>query len=162
MSNQHNTTTMDDPNWWRENYGVRILDDDTEATASTTESLKGRYGILNAELGDNAQRKVLRGFTKTELVELGAFAIGREDNVRPNNLEGRIHNAFARENWETKAPPGYRRKKLYALGNDSTGRPREGNWTASNPIVWRALEPCLRLVSKFIENAGIFPWVSFL
>jgi len=29
---------------------------------------------------------------------------------------------------------------------------------ASNPVVWHAMEPALRLASLFLENAGSWPW----
>jgi hypothetical protein len=44
----------------------------------------------------------------------------------------------------------------YSLGNDNTGI-----WAASNPVVWRALDPVLRLVTKFLSNYHTLPWVRF-
>ena len=125
---------MDDPNWWRQNKGVPIPDDQEERT---------RYC----------------GFTLTEFVELGALNTSKRETFQPNNLKG-IHPVFAQDKWEKDVPAQFTMKrKLYPLGKDRKNRLRDGYWTGHNPLVWKALEPSLKLASKFVENAHLFPWV---
>lgn len=118
-----------------------------------------KNGIWGIQDGSDIDKVALHGFTIADLIDLGAIAIGKEDNLLPNNLKGPIHPAFALDNWEKVVPGHFKRKKMFALGNDPDGRPRSGRYSAHNPVVWEALEPCLKLASKFVGNAHIFPWV---
>jgi hypothetical protein len=125
---------MDKPNWWRQNKGV-----------PTTE--------------DTDMRNKYDGFTLKELAHLGAFPDNVYSKAQLNSLES-IHSIFAQDNWEEDIPPQFAgKRKLDPVGKDHNNRLRDGYWTAHNPLVWKALEPSLKLASKFVENAHIFPWV---
>ncbi len=109
------------------------------------------FGLCKSE-----ERRLLCGFTRDELFHLGAFT-NNQGSIVKNNLQG-IHEAFAQEKWEKETsdlPKYFERKQFYRRREDHS------RWTGHNPRVWEALEPSLRLASKFLENAHIFPWVSF-
>jgi hypothetical protein len=148
---------------WKEGYGIKLKDKPEEPeSASPTDAIPPGNGLWDSKNGHNIDKVALHGFTIAELIDLGALAANNEEkNVLPNNLEGDVHPAFAIDKWETRVPAHFKRKHMFPLGNDSDGRPRPGNYTANNLLVWNALLPCLRLASKFVENAHIFPWVSF-
>lgn len=123
--------------------------------------IPSRNGIWDRYYGSGINEVALHGFTVNELIDLGAFpASDNEKNAQANNLENDVHPAFSFDKWETDVPTHFTRKHTFALSPDWSGQPRPGNYTARNLIVWRALLPSLRLASKFLENAHIFPWVS--
>jgi hypothetical protein len=125
------------------------------------DAIPAKNGIWDFENAYNVDKVALHGFTIAELIDLGAFAATNEEtNVLPNNLKNELHPAFSIDKWETAVPTYFTRKHAFPLGPDSNGRPRPGNYTANNLVVWKALLPCLRLASKFLEYAHIFPWVS--
>lgn len=136
---------------------------DKPEAALPTDAIPARNGVWDSRNACDLDQLALHGFTTAELIDLGALATTNEEtNVLPNNLEGDVHPAFAIDKWETSVPAHFRRKSMFPLGYDSDGYLRPGHYTANNLLVWNALLPCLRLASKFVENAHIFPWVRFL
>jgi hypothetical protein len=139
-------TAMDAPKVWNPDHGI-----------ISNKRRNWNDGAL--EVGDQEarrQRSQMRGFIDAELVELGALSSGDDDPIKPNNLEG-IHAMFAPNNWEDTIPMHMRSH----LQVSPDMKPYDGSWTAHDPGVWEAIEPSLKLASKFIENAHRFPWVSF-
>jgi hypothetical protein len=125
---------MDKPSWWRKNKGAPTADG---------AGMRNKYD----------------GFTLKELVHLGAFPDSAHSKGQQNNL-GSIHPIFAQDNWEEDILVQFAgKRKLDPLGKDHNNGLRDGYWTAHNPLVWKVLEPSLKLASKFVENAHIFPWV---
>jgi hypothetical protein len=155
---------------WKQGYGIKFKDKPDEpnkseaaSPASVTDAIPARNGIWDSENANDLDQVALHGFTTAELIDLGALATTNEEtNVLPNNLAGDVHQAFAIDRWETSVPAHFKRKHMFPLGNDLNGYPRPGHYTANNLLVWNALLPSLRLASKFLENAHIFPWVRFL
>ncbi|KAI9732279.1 MAG: hypothetical protein M1818_007598 [Claussenomyces sp. TS43310] len=105
------------------------------------------------------QKSIFHGFSTTVLVDLEVIGTG---DVKPNNLEG-IHEAFARDKWMRRPqhtlflpgavhvpkPPGHR-------SNGSGQRSQEAErWTGHCDRIWSALEPSIKLASKFLTY--IFP-----
>jgi len=144
---------------WEEGYGINFNDKtDKPEAASPADATPARNGIWDSKHAEGLDQVALHGFTTADLIDLGALAATNEEtNVLPNNLEGTVHPAFALDKWEISVPVHFKRKHMFPLGRDL-----DGYYTANNMLVWRALLPCLRLASKFIENAHIFPWVRFL
>lgn len=151
---------------WKEGYGIKFKEfkdkPDQPDVASPTDAIPARNSIWDSQNAYDLDQVVLHGFTIADLIDLGALAATNEEtNVLPNNLAGDVHPAFAIDKWETSVPIHFKRKHMFPLSNNFGGLPRPGNYTANNLLVWKALLPCLRLASKFVENAHIFPWVRF-
>lgn len=138
------------------------MSDDGPDIAPLAQAHSQKNGIWDPKAGLNVSRVAQHGFTIPDLINLGAVADGKEEDVRPNDLKGSIHPAFAFEKWEKSVPSHFKRSCLYRVRPDPNGEPRSGRYTVDNPIVWKVLEPCLKLVSKFVNNAHLFPWVSVL
>jgi hypothetical protein len=155
---------------WKQSDGIKFIGKpdkpekpETVLPASPADAIPARNGIWDSENAYDLDQVALHGFTTAELIDLGALAATNEEtNVLPNNLAGDVHPAFAIDKWETRVPAHFQRKHMFPLGKDLDGYPRPGHYTANNLLVWNALLPCLRLASKFLENAHIFPWVRFL
>lgn len=150
---------------WNKGYGIKLTDKPNKPEQPILPlpagAIRARNGIWDSQNGNDMENVVLHGFTIDELIDLGALvATNEETNVLLNNLEGHVHPAFSIDKWETSVASHFKRKHMYPLGPDSNGRHRPGSYTANNLVVWKALLPCLRLASKFVENAHIFPWVS--
>lgn len=154
---------MDHEKPWNAEFGIKSADSqkgDGPKFVPRTPSPLNRNGIWGARYGPDLDRVALHGFTMADLVNLGAINGDREPIFLPNNLEGPIHPAFTLARWEKDVPKHFKRKYLFPLRKDMKGGLRPGHYSAHNSLVWKALEPSLRLVSKFVENSHIFPWVS--
>jgi hypothetical protein len=101
---------------------------------------------------EDFQRRELYGFTTRELAQLDVIS---DRTLKPGNLKNGIHPLVARDRWEDKPPqPSFTRDYLYPLKNGN------GYWSSENPAVWRVLEPCLRLASRFLLSMHALPWVE--
>ncbi|TVY46902.1 hypothetical protein LOCC1_G002198 [Lachnellula occidentalis] len=100
------------------------------------------------------QKRLLYNFTTRELVDLDAIS---SRSLKSPDLSNYTHRIMAQRRWETKADVSFGRTGLYPIGN---GYP--GDWVASNPIVWTAILPCLRLASRMIMNLHMLPWFDAL
>ncbi|KUJ17619.1 uncharacterized protein LY89DRAFT_546953, partial [Mollisia scopiformis] len=97
------------------------------------------------------QRSNLYGFTTRELTELDCMPT-RE--VKPADVQSYIIPLLQRQTWETvPVQPDFQRTRLYPLKNGN------GNWVASNDVVWQVMEPCVRLASQTLMSAHLLPWV---
>lgn len=97
------------------------------------------------------QRNVLMGFTSQELAQLDIIS---DRDLKEPNLQNAIHPIMARNRWEGQPPhPRYYRDYMYPLLSG------KGFWTVGNPDVWKVLEPCLRLASRFLMSMHCLPWV---
>ncbi|KFY13370.1 hypothetical protein V492_03323 [Pseudogymnoascus sp. VKM F-4246] len=68
------------------------------------------------------------------------------------NLENSIHPLIAKHQWETLS--GCSKQYPPQLLGDGLS----GFLVASNPIVWEALEPVLKLTTRYLDNAHLWPW----
>jgi hypothetical protein len=93
------------------------------------------------------QKYCFEGFTTRQLIQAGAAAVG--GNWRMSDLT-EIHDVFSRDKWDTSLPEHL---AFFPLGQE-----REGYWRADNDDVWRILEPCFALATKFIVNSYCWPW----
>lgn len=100
------------------------------------------------------QRDNLLGFTSRELAELDVISSRK---LKDGNLRNGILPIMERDRWETRPPyPHWRRNHLYKVTN------APGYWSVDNPDVWRVLEPCLRLASRYVMSMHCLPWVRVL
>lgn len=103
---------------------------------------------------EDFQRRELCGFTTRELAQLDVIS---DRELKKGNLENCIHPLLARDRWENEPPqPSFTRDYLYPLHNEN------GLWSSDNPDVWRVLEPCLKLASRFLVSMHALPWVWHL
>lgn len=162
------TNSWRDPSWWRENFGSAIDEKDGQPWRGGASGLTPlNFDLLlatrptlaeykNKISADNYQRYNLHGFTTGELLALNAIT---DEELQPNNLEGELHPLIARKNWETEVPAHFDRKEFITTRGEIPGG-FNGSWTAQDEKVWDVLMPSLQLVSKFLDNADIFPIVS--
>jgi hypothetical protein len=100
---------------------------------------------------ENWQREIFYGFTSRELDQLDCLPT-RE--LKPGNLQNAILPILQRENWErTPAQPDLTRDHLYPLPNG------QGMWSANNDVVWKIMEPIVRLSSRMLTSVHVTPWV---
>ncbi|TVY91478.1 hypothetical protein LAWI1_G004476 [Lachnellula willkommii] len=107
-------------------------------------SLRERLVEQQNKYFEGFQKIQLYGFTTRELVNLDAVS---SRYLKSPDLSNDIHILMAQRRWETKIDVSSGRTGFYPIGN---GYP--GDWVASNPIVWTAMLPCLRLASRMIMN----------
>jgi hypothetical protein len=106
------------------------------------------------------QRDKLFDFTTRELAQLDAIS---DRELKASNLQNDIHPLLARDRWEKKPPqPSFTRDHLYTLDNGYDGDDGYGLWSSDNAVVWKALEPCLKLASRFLLSMHTLPWVQYL
>lgn len=145
---------------WGLRYGVRF---DTKSGWSpiftqfpshpeqlTPEELKDLEKIKEIEA---FQRKTLHNFTTRELIELDAIS-GRR--LKAPSLANPIHPMIRQERWEETLHPAFPRRSLFPIGGN-----HQGNWVASNPVVYEVFEPVLRLVSRILLSMQMLPWVCY-
>ncbi|CAG8950851.1 hypothetical protein HYFRA_00003068 [Hymenoscyphus fraxineus] len=99
------------------------------------------------------QKTNLKGFSISMLDDLGAW---RLDPPRKNNLTCPIHPLYRKENWYQEKPfqivPGSENNYF-------------GDWDVHNPLVWKAIEPVLRLATHLLLSAqfsGVWQWLDGL
>jgi hypothetical protein len=105
---------------------------------------------------ENYQRSALNGFTSRELFDLDVIT---SRQLREFSIHAPIHPIFGKDRWESSVRPDYTRQSLYTLPGKLVGSTQDTVWVAHHPMVWRALEPSLRLASVMIENLHNHPWV---
>ncbi|CAG8980750.1 hypothetical protein HYALB_00013070 [Hymenoscyphus albidus] len=85
------------------------------------------------------QKTHLKGFSISMLDDLGAWRIY---GPMKNNLTCPIHRLYRKENW-------YQEKPFQIIPvNDYFG-----DWNVDNPLVWKAIEPVLRLATRLLVSA---------
>jgi hypothetical protein len=109
---------------------------------------------------ENYQRGCLCGFTSTELLALDAIA---ERPLQPSTLTNGILPIFRRDRWVTQAnnpadfTPVPTMNNWVPLPNGIAG-----DWTASNNLVWNAIQPSLQIASRILMGSSVLPFVSLL
>lgn len=99
---------------------------------------------------DLFQRQTLFSFSTWELEDQGTLCYpGSKPDTQKNDLKGNLHPLVHKDRWLNPLP-----NYLYEIG----GRSANGWWEGDNDEVWAILEPILRLVSAFIQNAHRWPW----
>ncbi|RDL37666.1 uncharacterized protein BP5553_05099 [Venustampulla echinocandica] len=96
------------------------------------------------------QRRSLNGLTTMQLVDLDAISTRP---LKAPNLANAIHPIIRLDRWEKTLHPAFTRQSLYPIGGD-----HEGDWIASNPVVYSAFEPVMQLVSRILLNVQMTPW----
>jgi hypothetical protein len=100
------------------------------------------------------QRENLLGFTTRELANLDVIS---DRALKTGNLQNCILRIMSQDRWETSPPyPHWPRDIFYPVNNG------HGFWTVSNPDVWRILEPCLRMASRYVMSMHCLHWVRVL
>ncbi|KAE8448656.1 hypothetical protein EG329_009081 [Mollisiaceae sp. DMI_Dod_QoI] len=94
------------------------------------------------------QRRTLRGFPTSELIDLGVI---KSDKLNLNPLDNPIDPIFSQSRW-TETPL----TSIYIPGHGMA------LWTAQNNIVWSALKPCLRLATHILSHINTHPWFDAL
>jgi hypothetical protein len=102
------------------------------------------------------QRSVFLGFTSRELFDLDIIT---SRQLREISINAPIHPIFGKYRWESSVRKDYTRQSLYTLPGKLVGNAQDSVWVAQNPVVWRVLEPSLRLASVMIENLPKTSWV---
>jgi hypothetical protein len=105
----------------------------------------------DCETLEEFQRQLLRGYTTSELMNLDAISTR---SLKPGNLTNDIHPLL--RSWEDTISRWFRRDKLYPIGHGF-----HGDWIADNPVVWKILEPVLKLASRILMHVHKTPWVSY-
>jgi hypothetical protein len=80
-------------------------------------------------------------FTIRELEEVGCWD---KPDARPSSLRNPVHPIF--------------QQHLWAIGNVPLGNGYPGNLEMSNPLVWIAMLPSLRLATLLLRRATVLPW----
>lgn len=106
---------------------------------------------------DRVQRNDMSKYTSWELRDAGAIVDG---NVDLNGLVGcKIHSFYQRSRWIGVTQETMRGRSEKVIGDPvDIGGGFEGQWLASNPIVWEALVPCLQLASLVWTNTHHWKW----
>lgn len=105
------------------------------------------------------QRSVFLGFTSRGLFDLDVIT---SKQLREISIDAPIHPVFGKDRWESSVRKDYTRQSLYTLPGKLVGSAQDAVWVAQNPVVWRTLEPSLRLASVMIENLPKTPWFDAL
>jgi hypothetical protein len=92
------------------------------------------------KLHEAFQRWKLRGFTISQMTDYGCWD---KPDAKPNNLDTPIHPLYQTHIWMNG---------IGLIGNGYSGK-----WEMKNPIVRKALEPCLRLASLLLLRASTRP-----
>ncbi|CAG8974681.1 hypothetical protein HYALB_00006416 [Hymenoscyphus albidus] len=111
---------------------------------------------------ENAQRKLLHGFTTRELTELDAITTR---DLRGGDLANVLHPLFRRERWEYQPDPlGTMERKDYYTFYDIPEKPDglEGNWAVSNEAVWEVMGPSLRIATYLLASMHMMPFIKIL
>ena len=93
------------------------------------------------------QRSVFLGFTSRELFDLDVIT---SRQLREISINAPIHPIFGKDRWESSVRKDYSRQSLYTLPGKLVGSAQDAVWVAQNPVVWKTLEPSLRLASVMI------------
>jgi hypothetical protein len=92
------------------------------------------------KLHEAFQKWKLKGFTISQMTDYGCWD---KPDAKPNNLNSPIHPLYQHHLW------------MNGVGLTGNGYP--GKWEMRNPIVRKALEPCLRLASLLLLRASTRP-----
>lgn len=98
---------------------------------------------LYQKITESEQRE-LSGVTIAQLEDIGCW--GHKDAL-PSDLNCPIHPMHRKDRWrniERIFGPEGNKKFITEI---DIGDGIEGEWTVDNPVVWNALEPCLRLAT---------------
>lgn len=100
---------------------------------------------------ENYQRRGFCGFTSRELAQLDVISTR---DLKPSDFNHGIIPILAKDRWEIQGPaPVWKRSYLYPIASG------QGFWSVDNPDVWRVLEPCLLLASRYMMSMHCLPWV---
>jgi hypothetical protein len=72
-----------------------------------------------------------------------------KSEIKPNDLPNTIHPLFEQKRWKHSD---------YLLSTPITQSGLSGNLTAKNPLIWKALQPSLRLTTRVVDSAEMWPW----
>lgn len=91
---------------------------------------------------EHSQRDNLSSFGSWEVVNSGSWI---DNSLRTPDLDAvEIHPLYQQAQW--------------IKGNLPIGAPFDGNWEANNPVVWKALLPCLKIATLLLETVTRSTW----